>query len=68
MSTNARQGPHSNSDEVLTSREAAAYLKSSERWLRDQPIPRAKVGRLVRYRRVDLDAFLASHLSLGEQK
>lgn len=50
--------------ELLTSREAAAYLGVSAGTLdiwrsrRSYPIPFVKVGRNVRYRKADLDAFL----------
>lgn len=63
MRLNSEIGPGTGPEEFFTAREASRYLKSSERWLRDQPIPRVRVGRLVRYRKRDLDAFMASHLT-----
>ena len=45
-------------DRLLTRSEAAAYLSVSTRHLDRQPIARIRLGRLVRYRKVDLDAYL----------
>jgi excisionase family DNA binding protein len=53
--------------ELLTRREAAAYLGISEQTLAiwkcsaRYDLPVIKVGRLVKYRRSELDAFLSRH-------
>lgn len=53
----------------LTTDEAAEYLGVSVRWLQGRPdIPRVNLGRpgakraMVRYRRTDLDSYMASRL------
>jgi excisionase family DNA binding protein len=52
--------------ETMPAHEAAAYLGiafstlSTWRCTKRYPLPYIKVGRSVRYRRADLDAFLAS--------
>lgn len=52
--------------DLLTPEEAAAYLKTEERTLAvwrstgRYQLPFVKVGRCVRYKRTDLDAFIAS--------
>jgi len=57
---------------LLTRREAAAYLGVSEQtlavWkcLGRYNIPCIKIGRMVRYRKADLDAFIAQHIH-GQQ-
>ncbi|MFE5293012.1 helix-turn-helix domain-containing protein [Isoptericola sp. NPDC056618] len=44
---------------LMTTPESAAYLGVKESWLRDHPeVPRVKLGRLVRYRVSDLEAWL----------
>ena len=51
-------------EEILSSEEAAAYLRITVASLyRRKQIPRMKMGRLLRYRRADLDQYLASCLS-----
>lgn len=53
--------------EVLTVEEAAAYLRMSVHWVYKQSaagtLPRLKLGRVVRFRRADLDAWLQSQTS-----
>ncbi|MBA3995282.1 MAG: DNA-binding protein [Cyanobacteria bacterium DS2.3.42] len=59
-------------NELLSRREAAAYLgiaentlaiwKSSGRY----SLPYIKLGRLVKYRRIDLDAFIMNRLHGGQ--
>lgn len=49
--------------DLFTRAEAAEYLTMKETWLRDNAgrpgyPPFVKLGRLVRYRRTDLDAWL----------
>lgn len=57
--------------DLLTRREAAAYLDVSEstlaKWAcaKRYALPYIKVGRLVRYRKADLDAFLANSRVAG---
>ncbi len=52
------------SSDLLTRREAAGYLGVTERTLavwactKRYGLPIVKIGRLVRYRRADLDAFI----------
>lgn len=54
--------------ELLTRREAAAYLGVAEQTLavwkctRRYDLPYVKIGKLVKYRRVDLDEFIAKNL------
>jgi excisionase family DNA binding protein len=46
-------------EEILSSEEAAAYLRITVASLyRRKSIPRIHMGRLLRYRRTDLDKFL----------
>lgn len=46
---------------------AAAYLSVEASWLRDHhEVPRVKLGRLVRYRREDLDAYIEAQLVRAE--
>ncbi len=51
--------------DLLTRRQAAEYLGITPRTLavwacvKRYPLPYVKVGRLVKYRRADLDAFIA---------
>ncbi|RTL37269.1 MAG: DNA-binding protein [Candidatus Melainabacteria bacterium] len=53
---------------LLTRREAAAYLGVAEQTLAvwkctgRRSLPFVKIGRLVRYRKADLDAFILEHL------
>lgn len=54
--------------ELLTRRQAAAYLGVAEQtlavWkcLGRYHIPCIKIGRIVRYRKCDLDAFISKHI------
>jgi excisionase family DNA binding protein len=58
--------PVLNPPEFLTPEEAAAYLNVQVQTLalwrctRRYPVPYAKIGRSVRYKRSDLDRFIAS--------
>ena len=58
---------------LLTRREAAAYLGVAEQTLAvwkctgRRSLPFVKIGRLVRYRKADLDAFILQHLQHFEQ-
>jgi hypothetical protein len=46
---------------LMTRLEAAEHLRVSPGWLRDHPeVPYVKLGRLVRYRVEDLDAWAQS--------
>ncbi|OFC38308.1 helix-turn-helix domain-containing protein [Acidithiobacillus caldus] len=50
---------------LLTTREAAAYLRLSVSWLNHDRvcqgrIPFIRIGRLIRYRKADLDEFIRS--------
>ena len=53
---------------LLTRREAAAYLGVAEQTLAvwkctgRRSLPFVKIGRLVRYRKADLDTFILEHL------
>lgn len=59
---------------LLTRREAAAYLGVAEQTLAvwkctgRRSLPFVKIGRLVRYRKADLDAFILQHLQDFEQE
>lgn len=59
---------------LLTRREAAAYLGVAEQTLAvwkctgRRLLPFVKIGRLVRYRKTDLDAFILEHLQDLEQE
>ncbi len=48
------------------SREAAAYLKFTERHVRllaeQGKLAHIRIGRSLRFRRIDLDSFMAAHL------
>jgi excisionase family DNA binding protein len=58
---------------LLTRREAAAYLGVAEQTLAvwkctgRRSLPFVKIGRLVRYRKADLDAFILEHLQEFDQ-
>ncbi len=57
-------------DEVMTTEEAAAYLKISPRTFAalrkaGEAPPGARVGRQWRYRRIDLDQWLAEQTRRG---
>lgn len=58
---------------LLTRREAASYLGVAEQTLAvwkctgRRSLPFVKIGRLVRYRKADLDAFIIEHLQDFEQ-
>lgn len=58
---------------LLTRREAAAYLGVAEQTLAvwkctgRRSLPFVQIGRLVRYRKADLDAFILEHLQDFEQ-
>jgi hypothetical protein len=45
---------------LLDEQDAADMLTVSVKTLRKLPIPRVKIGALVRYRRLDLDAYVRS--------
>jgi excisionase family DNA binding protein len=69
MNTNENNfGVTKASTELVTRREAAAYLGISEQTLAiwkctgRYNLAYVKIGRLVKYRRADLDAFIASNL------
>lgn len=57
-----------NEAQFLTARESAAYLNCSHRWLVAQAIPVVRVGRLVRYRKRDLDAFMEANLDTASSE
>lgn len=54
--------------ELLTRKEAAAYLGVAEKtlamwkWSGRYGLPFVKIGRLVKYRKSDLDAFIAQRI------
>ncbi len=56
--------PTSNSNHLLSRREASSYLAISPRKLdqlvADGDLPRVKIGSCVRFERSDLDAFIAA--------
>jgi len=58
--------PQTSSGDLLTVDQAADYLNITEhfvrRLIRERRIPFLKVGRLVRLRRSDIDAYLAGRL------
>lgn len=57
--------------DLLSNEEAASYLGVASNTLpvwrttKRYPLPYIKVGRLVKYRRSDLDAFLIAHTVVG---
>ena len=59
--------------DLLTRKEAAAYLGIAEQTLaiwhctKRYDLPCAKIGRLVRYRKSDLDAFIARNMKNVEK-
>lgn len=79
MSINNKQGqvaPVNSKTEpviLLTRKEAAAYLGIAEQTLAVWKctgryyLPCAKIGRIVRYRKSDLDGFIAKHMQGLEQ-
>ena len=62
-STRRSATPVNSSSDLLTVEQAADYLNITEhfvrRLIRERRIPFLKVGRLVRLRRADIDAYLA---------
>ena len=52
-------------DELLTPREAAAYLKVAVQtlydWVSERKVPVERAGRALRFRRSDLDTWLKRH-------
>jgi predicted DNA-binding transcriptional regulator AlpA len=50
---------------VFTAEEAARYIGMSTSWLWHSDVPRVRLGRAVRFRRVDLDAYVAARVSHG---
>ena len=61
--------PESGGDALITRKEAADYLRVSVRWLEGCPdIPRVDLARpsakraTIRYRKSDLDAYIASRM------
>jgi hypothetical protein len=49
--------------EILTRNQAAAYLKLCQNKVDILPIPKVHIGRSVRYRKSDIDAWLAKEVS-----
>lgn len=51
-------------DDLMTTREAAALLRVSERWLYDacanRRVPHTKVGHFLRFSRKELETYLAA--------
>ncbi|MDR2384594.1 MAG: helix-turn-helix domain-containing protein [Tannerella sp.] len=44
---------------VLTRKQAAAYLRLCQNKVDSLPIPKIRIGKSVRFRRVDIDSWLA---------
>ncbi len=66
MSAKTKANPSQQVDDPLFNQaEAAQYLGMTERWIKDQlmagTIPRTKLGRLNRFRKSDLDKWIAEH-------
>lgn len=59
------------SAELLTSQEAADYLRVSLQaiydWVNDGTIPVERAGRSLRFRKADLDAWLKRHQTQPDQ-
>jgi excisionase family DNA binding protein len=59
--------------ELLTRRQAAAYIGVQPHTLavwactHRQPLPYVRIGRLVKYRKADLDAFIESNICSPSQ-
>jgi len=51
-------------DEILTTAEAAKYLKLSEQVVRRLDIPKMREGQIVRYRKKDLEAWVEARMQL----
>jgi excisionase family DNA binding protein len=49
-------------DEILTTAEAAKYLKLSEQVVRRLDIPKMREGQIVRYRKKDLEAWVEARM------
>lgn len=68
LSYNTPDGVGAAHSELLTRRQAAAYLGVAEQTLavwkctKRYIIPCVKIGRIVRYRKHDLDLFIAKHM------
>jgi predicted DNA-binding transcriptional regulator AlpA len=50
---------------VLSVKDAAQYLGMSESWLWRSDVPRVRLGSRVKFRVVDLDAYLVQRVSHG---
>lgn len=59
-------------DPFFTIAEAAVYLGQTERWVRrhleEGTLPRTKMGRAVRFRKSDLDKWIAAHTSTSREQ
>ena len=58
---------HTITDELWTEEQVAAYLKIATKTLRQwrcqkKMLPYVKIGRLIRYRRSDVEAFVVAQL------
>jgi excisionase family DNA binding protein len=67
--SNGRQIAAGNTPQLLTSKEAAARLRISERTLwtitKSSALPSIRIGRSVRYSLVDLEHYVESHRTGG---
>lgn len=55
-------------DEILTTEEAAKYLKISAQSLRKLDIPRMQSNTIIRYNLKDLDAYFEAHKTEGSMR
>jgi excisionase family DNA binding protein len=68
MTQDTPYGAASGHSELLSRREAAAYLGVAEQTLaiwkctKRQSLPYVKIGKLVKYRKSDIDEFIAKNL------
>ena len=54
-------------NEVMSVKDAAAYLGMSQSWLEHSDVPRVRLGRRVKFLKSDLDAYLAARRTHGGQ-
>ena len=66
MSEQRQSSTASQGRPLISVHEAAAYLKIAvwtlRHWVGQRKIPFVKLGRLVRFRQADLDAYVSKHI------
>ena len=50
---------------AMNAKQTATYLGMSERWVWQSDLPRVRLGRRVKFLRVDVDAYVAARRTHG---